>query len=131
MKINKENTIIFSGVMFTVVALLHLMRVVTKTSFLVGNFEISMWMSVLAIVITAILAVFNLNLIKEKTKLFWLKYVLGLVVFDALFALYFWASDLSIWGISAKSFSFIFVLDVVLVIILSFYINKLLSLSKK
>jgi hypothetical protein len=131
MNTKKQNVIIASAAVFTLVSLTHLMRVIGDVKLLVNGHSISLWMSVLAIILAGVLALLNLSLIKDKGKVFWLKYVLGLIVFDALFALYFWLNNLSYLGISASSFLFFFVLDVVLLIILAYYINRLKTLSKK
>ena len=131
MNTKKQNVIIASAAVFTLVSLTHLMRVIGDVKLLVNGHSISLWMSVLAIILAGVLALLNLSLIKDKGKVFWLKYVLGLIVFDALFTLYFWLNNLSYLGISASSFLFFFVLDVVLLIILAYYINRLKTLSKK
>jgi hypothetical protein len=131
MNTKKQNVIIASAAVFTLVSLTHLMRVISDVKLLVNGHSISLWMSVLAIILAGVLALLNLSLIKDKGKVFWLKYVLGLIVFDALFTLYFWLNNLSYLGISASSFLFFFVLDVVLLIILAYYINRLKTLSKK
>ncbi len=80
------------------------MRLITGSELFVGEYSISLWLSVGALTLSAVLAVLNLNLISEKSKVFWLKYVLTLVILDALFALYFWLNNLSCLGISSASF---------------------------
>jgi hypothetical protein len=113
-----------------VVAVLHLIRLATGVGIFVGDHKLSFWLSLVAIVVVGVLAVLNLNLIKEKSKVFWLKFILSLIVFDGLFALYFWLNNLSCLGISPVSFLFIFIFDVVLVLVLSFYIKQIKSLLK-
>ncbi|HKK53934.1 MAG TPA: hypothetical protein VJ926_00200 [Patescibacteria group bacterium] len=130
-KIKKENVIVLSGAMFTMVALLHLLRLITGSELLVAGFNISIWLSLEAVILTGLLAFFNLNLIEKKTKVFWLKYVLALVIFDALIALFFLINNLTFLGISPNSFSFIFIFDAVLILVLFYYINKIKSLHKK
>lgn len=130
-KIKKENIVALSGAIFTIIALLHLLRLITGSELLVSGFNISIWVSLEVLVLTGLLAFFNLNLIEKKTKVFWLKYVLTLVIFDALFALYFLINNLSCLGISPTSFSFIFIFDAVLILVLFYYINKMKGLLKK
>jgi|GEM_PF-5916118 hypothetical protein len=130
-KITKENTIVVSSAIFTVVAFLHLLRLVTGSELFVEGYIIPSWVSALAMVLSAGLAILNLSILKEKTKVFWLKYVLVLVVFDALFALIFWINNLFFFGISPTSFLFIFIFDVLLTLFLFYYINKMKSLLRK
>jgi hypothetical protein len=130
-KSNKENIIVITSAVFTVVAVLHLMRLITGSELFVGEYSISLWLSVGALTLSAVLAVLNLNLISEKSKVFWLKYVLTLVILDALFALYFWLNNLSCLGISSASFSYIFIFDIVLTLVLVYYVNKMKNLLKK
>ncbi|MCF7795082.1 hypothetical protein K9M50_01875 [Patescibacteria group bacterium] len=130
-KIIKENTIVVTSAVFTIVAILHLMRLITGSELLIGGYSTSLWLSVGAFILTVLLAMLNLNLIQNKTQIFWLKYILTLIIFDALFALYFWINNLSCLGISSISFSFIFIFDVVLILVLFYYIIKMKKLIKK
>ncbi|MFP4514562.1 MAG: hypothetical protein ACLFNO_00985 [Parcubacteria group bacterium] len=127
-KINKENIIVLNAVIFTVVAFMHFLRLVSSADIFISTYAMPLWFSGVLMILIAALAILNLNLIKEKTKVFWLKYILGLIFFDGLFALYFWVNKINYLGISFSSYSVIFLLDLILVLTLIFYIRKMKKL---
>jgi len=119
-----ENVAIISSALFTAVAFGHFLRIVTGASLTIGGVEISVWASVIVVIVTATLAVLNCRTLGRPTKVHWLKWFEWLFVFDALVCFYSWVTGLSYWGFSTTAFGWIVLFDVVVIIILNYYAKK-------
>ena len=57
-----------SGIIFTIVATVHLLRVILKWDLIIGTWIVPMWVSVLAVLITGCLAITSCRLCCKARK---------------------------------------------------------------
>jgi hypothetical protein len=62
----KESFILTTGIIFGIVAVIHLLRSVYQSSFMVGNFEIPLWFSWVAVVLLGYLSFVALFKLRKK-----------------------------------------------------------------
>lgn len=54
---NKNFALTVAGIVFTIVAIVHLLRLLFSWEILIGGYVIPMWFSILGLIIAAILAI--------------------------------------------------------------------------
>ena len=113
------NTAVFSSV-----AALHVLRLVFQAPATVGDFEIQLWLSVLALVGAAALALLNWKQVAIHSKADWLWLLISLIVIDAFIALYSWFAEITYWGISGDTFLWFVLIDLVLIAIIHGAVRK-------
>lgn len=62
---NTKNYLIVSTLIFTVVAVMHLLRLALGWSVMLGMTSIPLWVSVLALLISAAVAIWGLSLVRR------------------------------------------------------------------
>ena len=62
---NTKNYLIVSTLIFTVVAVMHLLRLVLGWSVMLGMTSVPLWVSVLALLISASVAIWGLSLVRR------------------------------------------------------------------
>ena len=122
--IKKENVVIISAAIFTVVAFVHFLRIILRFDLSVGGENISLWVNAFGVLVAGYLAAANFRLIEKANKIIWLKFLAWLVIIDGLIALYSWLAGLSYWGISRSAFGSIVILDIVVVFAIFYFIRK-------
>ncbi|MBT4856960.1 hypothetical protein HON52_02110 [Candidatus Uhrbacteria bacterium] len=105
---------IVNTAVFTSVAALHAMRLAFQAPATIGAFEVELWISAVALVGTAALALLNWQAVGKHSKsdLLWFFFVL--VLLDAAIGLYSWIAEISYWGISGDSFLWFVLIDLVI-----------------
>jgi len=127
---NKNDKVILaSSAIFTAVALMHLVRLITGASLAIGGEEVAMWMSVFSLILGAALAILNCRMIDKLTGAHWAKFFMFLFLIDAVGVFYSWIAGLSYWGFSNSMFGWFTIFDIIVVIILSYYSKKLSKAS--
>jgi hypothetical protein len=122
--IKKENVVIISAAIFTVVAFAHLLRIILRFDLSVGEESISLWVNAFGALVAGYLAVANFRLVERASKIIWLKFVASLAVADGLITLYSWLAGLSYWGISRAAFGWITIFDIAVVLVILYFIKK-------
>jgi len=64
--LNKNNALITAGVIFAIVAVLHLSRLATKFQVVVGGYEIPIWANVGGSLVAGLLAIWMFAAAKTK-----------------------------------------------------------------
>ena len=122
--IKKENVVIISAAIFTVVAFVHLLRIILRFDLSVGGESISLWVNVFGVLVAGYLAAANFRLAEKASKIIWLKFIAFLAVADGLIALYSYLAGLTYWGISNRAFGFIVIFDIAVVLAIFYFIKK-------
>ncbi|MBI5370141.1 hypothetical protein HZA85_03065 [Candidatus Uhrbacteria bacterium] len=118
------NLRIANTAIFLSVAVLHAMRIAYKLPVFVGSIELSLWLSVVAVIGAGVLSWMNWRTIHAPGKTEWLKLLLALFVVDAAIVFYSWVSGLSFWGIANTQFAWILLFDLVVIVLLSWTARK-------
>lgn len=121
---NRENIALISATVFTVAAFVHLLRIVFKFDFSIGGESISLWVSVLGMLLAGYLAIVNFRLVERITRVTWLKFAALILIVDAFVTFYSYIEGLSYWGLSRTAFGWITIVDIILVGLISYYIKK-------
>lgn len=106
---------IVNTAVFTSVAALHVLRLVFNAPAFVGDFEIQMWLSAVAVVGIAILAWLNWRQVKQHSQDDWLTLLIALILVDAFIVFYSWVAQITAWGISGDTWLWFVLMDLVLV----------------
>ncbi|PIR89390.1 MAG: hypothetical protein COU07_00625 [Candidatus Harrisonbacteria bacterium CG10_big_fil_rev_8_21_14_0_10_40_38] len=123
-KIKKETVVVTTSALLTVVAAMHLLRIIFNVDIKINGTSLMIWPSYVAVLALGFLAVLNLESIERRNKTTWIKFIMWLFVLDAIGVFYSWMSNLSYWGISRNGFGVITLFDVLIVIILATSIRK-------
>ena len=62
---NTKTYVMVSAVIFTLVALMHLMRLMQGWLVQVGTFSVPIWISVLALLVSVLVAIWGFSLVKK------------------------------------------------------------------
>ncbi len=123
MKLKLENMLVLNIVIFAVVGIMHFLRFILGTSVHIGNFELPVWLSGVAVLI--LLFLIWQNWIKtEKTKITCAKILMGIFAVDLIGVLGFWYYDIVWFGISGITYIYIAIVDVLIIAGLFWYIKK-------
>lgn len=57
--ISNKKTHIISAIVFTLISILHLLRIINKWDAVIANIELPLWISWLAVILAGILAYYN------------------------------------------------------------------------
>ena len=60
--------LLITAVIFSLVALLHLVRIIFGWSFVLGSWSVPMWLSWVALIVTGALAYFGFSLAKQASR---------------------------------------------------------------
>lgn len=105
---------IVNTAIFAVVAFFHALRVAYQSPLVVGSVEVPLWLSAVAVVGAAILAVLNWKS-QPRRRDAWLRFILSLLIIDIAALLYSWLAKLSYWGLSGDTFLWFVIIDVILI----------------
>ena len=119
-----KNIYIANTAVFLSVAVLHGMRLVFYTPATIGDVQVTMWLSAIALVVTAALAMMNWCAVGNHTNTDILRLLLALIVVDVFVLFYSWASSISYWGITHDTFLWFILMDLVLFAIIHTAVRK-------
>lgn len=118
-----ENLLVLNIVIFAIVGIMHFLRFVLGTSVYIGNFELPVWLSGVAVLVLIFLI--WQNWIKtEKTKITCAKILMGLLAVDLIGVLGFWYYDIVWFGFSGITYLYLAIVDVLIIVGLFWYIKK-------
>lgn len=58
---SKNAALLLSGIIFVIIALMHLIRLIYSVEIIVGNYAMPMWASVLALIVSGIVSFLMFN----------------------------------------------------------------------
>lgn len=119
-----RNLFIVNTAIFMSVAFLHALRAAYQAPVVIGSFELPLWLSGLAVVGSAVLAVLNWKQVVSPGKVEWLKLLMALIVVDIAILLYSWVAQLRYWNISGDTFLWFVIIDLVLIGIILHPVRK-------
>ena len=118
-----ENLLVLNIIIFSVVAIMHFLRLILGTKIYIGSFELPLWVSGLGVLVLAFLL--WQNWIKtEKSKKTCAKILAGIFAVDLIGVLVAWHYNIEFFGFTGTTYAITALIDAAIVIGLLWYIKK-------
>lgn len=123
MKLDKDDVLAINVAVFSIVAIVHLVRYVLNTPVEIAGFSLPLWFSLAAVVFALFLVWQNWSL-TDKSKKTCAKIVTLIIAIDFIGVIVFWYNNLYILGLTSKHYMAIAGIEVIIISYLVWYIRK-------
>ena len=118
------NVNIVNAAVWIAVAVLHIVRLVTQSTAVIGGIEIAPWLSAVAVVGAVVLAWWNLKALPTCGKPEVLRLIQVLAAIDGFICFYSWVMGLSYWGFSGSIFLWGILIDLGVILLIAQTLKK-------
>lgn len=123
MKLDKENVFTLNIILFSVVAILHFVRLILTPGITVGGYELPLWVSILGLIVLVFL-IWQNWIHTKRTKVTCAKIVTGIIIVDLLGIMSFWVKGIEFLGFKGTEYAVFAATDIVIIALLIWYIKR-------